>query len=612
MRPGVRVVVRAVPCPDKSGEGLAGPLRLEEHKMNRTCIARPLIPLALLLLAASPFARAADDEPRFEHVSPSGVVFTVTADGLSRVAHGGRVLAQGGWYAWNAGPGWFASGEAGLLDLPPHACRQAGATVREKTLQATGDGAVRVRHVIADAVATFDYAFAGEDVTIRTRLENNHPTLTLSLPAFGGLRFSFSREPEGILPVWHASYLRATGLGAFHPSHLNKIGGSYATDGVIGVGVSPLYRGLHRSLVFWDWDAWNPDTPERRANRWLSYLRPEPIPPGGALTFELVLRVSPDTDWRHLLTPYKTLFRQNHGEQRYVTDFRSVAVAHLNRNRESIGPDNPYGFHGGFRRLDQPEQVAALCDLMIPGLKAANGHGLILWGQGGQEPRGQMYRADFDILPPEVATNWPALAARFREAGLRLGVTTRPRHLHLRQDWERDLTVDINADDPRHLDVLWQRFKNMIDRGCTLFYLDSFGSSFDDVTVMRFLREKMGPEIQTYAEHACDVMAVYSAFYSETDFWAKGHKAWVTEDQWVPRIGLDFLKVVNWLTGPVPVISRAYDIHGALPKDFESSPAFFYRHGLSPMIHDSGLNADAAAWYRKLQEPYVNEDGSLK
>ena len=25
--------------------------------------------------------------------------------------------------------------------------------------------------------------------------------------------------------------------------------------------------------------------------------------------------------------------------------------------------------------------------------------------------------------------------------------------------------------------MLWKRFKNMIDKGCTLFYLDSFGSS---------------------------------------------------------------------------------------------------------------------------------------
>ncbi len=571
-----------------------------------------LLPLALFLVAAGrPALAAADAEPRFEHVSPAGVAFTVTADGLSRIAHAGRVLAQGGWYAWNAGPEWFAIGEAGLLDLPPHTCRKAGASVREKTLQPMGAGAVRVRHVMDDAVATFEYAFAGEDVVIRSRIENNHPARTRSLPAFGGLRFSFAREPDGILPVWHASYLRATGLGAFHPSHLNRIGGSYATDGAVGVGVSPRYRELQRSLLFWDWDAWNPDKPERRANRWLCYLRPEPIPPGGALTFEMALRVSPNTDWRHLLTPYKTLFRATYSDPRYRRDFRSVAVAHLNRNRESIGPNNPYGFHGGFRRLDLPEQVAALCDLVIPGLKTANGHGLILWGHGGQEPRGQMYRADFDVLPPAVATNWPALAARFREAGLGLGVTTRPRHIHLRQDWESDLTVDINAGDPRHLEMLWQRFRNMIDRGCTLFYLDSFGSSFDDVTIMRFLRERMGPGIQTYAEHACDVMAVYSAFYSETDFWAKGSSDGVSEDQWRPRIGLDFLKVVNWLTGPVPVISRAYDIHGVKPEDFESSPVFFYRHGLSPMIHDSELGL-RAEWYRQQQTPYVHDDGSLK
>jgi hypothetical protein len=370
-------------------------------------------------------------------------------------------------------------------------------------------------------------------------------------------------------------------------------------------------RGLERSLLFWDYDMWNPDTEERKANRWLSYLRDESIPPGGARTLTMKLRVGPNTDWRHLLQPYKEQFLDAFGEKTYRTDFRCVAVAHVNRNQEAIGPNNPYGFHGGFRRLDKADEVKNLCDLIIPGLKKANGHGLIIWGQGGQEPRGQMYRADFDILPPEVEANWPMLAGRFRDAGLNLGVCTRPRHMHIRLDWEKDGTININPDDPQHLRLLGDRFQRMIEKGCTLFYLDSFGSSYDDVKTMRYLRERMGPEIQTFAEHACDVIAVYSAFYSETDFWAKGSADWATDDQWRPRTSLEFQEIVNWMLGPVPVISRGYDIHGKMPEGFESSHAFFYRHHMSPMIADYRL-ADMAEGVRRLQDKYVDDDGKLK
>ncbi len=579
------------------------------------------LPLVCLAVAgAVALATVADAEPaaRFEHRSAAGVTFTVTPDGLSHIALGDRLVAQGGWYAWNAGPAWFGHAAPAPLALPGYSktvYAAAAAHLQGKRLDILSPTHARVHHLLPDAEATFDYQFDDEDVTIRARLENHHADAALSLPAFGGLRFSFAQEPAGLLSVWHTSYLRAVGAGAFHPSHLSKIGGSYATDGQIGVGLAPILRGLERTLLLWDWDNWNPDTPERRANRWLTYLRADPIPPGGALAFELRLRVSLNLDWRHLLAPYKEMVLATFGPRQYATDHRCVAVAHLNRNREAIGPDNPYGFHGGFRRLDLPDQIEALCDLLIPGLQAADGHGLILWGQGGQEPRGQMYRADFDILPPEVAANWPRLAERFQTAGLALGVTTRPRHIHLRQDWQNDLTVDLNADDPHHLAMLWRRFQNMIDRGVTLFYLDSFGSSLADLKTMRFLRDKMGPDIHTYAEHACDLMAIYSAFYSETDFYAAGSRDWATTPQYQVRTGLRFIEIVRWLFGDVPVITRLYDRHGEIPAGFESPTEFFYRHGLAPMLQDYRV-PELAPNVRTLQDRYLGTatpppDGAL-
>ena len=77
-------------------------------------------------------------------------------------------------------------------------------------------------------------------------------------------------------------------------------------------------------------------------------------------------------------------------------------------------------------------------------------------------------------------------------ADQRLGVTARPADLALRLDWKQDQVIPINADDPAHREMLWRRFQRMIDRGGTLFYLDSFGADLEHVKLMRFLRERMG------------------------------------------------------------------------------------------------------------------------
>ena len=95
-------------------------------------------------------------------------------------------------------------------------------------------------------------------------------------------------------------------------------------------------------------------------------------------------------------------------------------------------------------------------------------------------------------------------------------MTARPADLALRLDWKQDQVIPINADDPAHREMLWRRFQKMIDRGCTLFYLDSFGADLEHVKLMRFLRERMGRKILTFTEHQCDAILPYSGGYSET------------------------------------------------------------------------------------------------
>jgi len=545
--------------------------------------------LLLLPLQLAPALAGGQDSLLVQ--APGGIAFSVTADGLSSIRLGDREVAKGGWRAINAE--WmFGLGS-----------RKVDDKLVEKSIEVVAPNRARVRHVQKDMAATFDYAFDGEDVTIVARVENNHPTEELAIPGFGGLRFVFNRPPTGLMLVWHYSYLAHIRREAFHPSHPNRVGGSYATDDAVGIGLTPLGTGLQRTFFFWDYVDWNPGRREKIPERLLYYLRGESIPPQGARTFAMKLRVSPDRDWKHLLQPYKDHFLATFGPVQYRADQRLVAVAHVNRNIESISKENPYGFHGGFRRLDLAEGVKAFCGLLIPALKEANGQGVILWGQGGENPRGAMYRPDFDILPPEVEANWPTLAGRFKEAGLRLGVTARPGEFAYRIDWKTDGTLRLNADDPAHLEMQWRRFKNMIDKGCTLFYLDSFGNSADDVKIMRYLRGKMGPEIQTFVEHQCDAVMPYSGAYSETDFWEKGSAAWAKESSYAVRSGIWNWEFYQWLLPSVQMISRLYDVHGKIPPGFEPVARFFVRNHISPMIEDFTLPGQAKE-LRAMQEEH--------
>ncbi|MFO0930116.1 MAG: hypothetical protein U0736_24345 [Gemmataceae bacterium] len=553
-----------------------------------------------------PSARG-DEAAPFTHRTPVGVAFTVTADGLSSIRVGDRELARGGWYAWNAGPGWFGRGEDAVLAHRGYSRElyaSAAKSLTRKTIERLSPTAVRVRHVQGDVTAVHEFRFAGEDVTVLSRVENLHPTAELAVPAVGGLRFTFVRPPEGLMPNWHISYLRHVGLEALHPSHLTRIGGSYASDGRVGVGLSPRHTGLSRTLFFWDFDDWNPGQRDAVPVRWLTYLHGEPIPPLASRTLAMTLRVSPNADWRHLLAPYRDHFLATFGKPRYAVDFRAVAVAHINHSTAAIKPDNPFGLHGGFRRLDLDPGVKEFGDLLIPALKAADGQGVIIWGQTGENPRGEMYRTDFDVLPPELERGLKATAGRFTKAGLKVGVCARPGEVTYRLDWTRDGTMLICGDRPEHLEMMTRRFSKMRDLGVSLFYLDSFGASLNDVKIMRHLRAKLGPDVGTFVEHQCDVMLVYSGAYSETDFWAKGSADGVTADAYVPRSGLRFLEVGRWMLGDVPVITRLYESHGKLPADFEPAERYFYRHRLTPMVQDFTLPAKAAG-VGKLQADYL-------
>lgn len=526
----------------------------------------------------------------FEYRTPQGVSFIVTEDGLSSIRLGTREIAHGYWHMNNAE--WFF--KIGTQKVQT-------AKITEKTLTVVATDHVRVRHVQQDAVTTYDYSFSGDDVGITARVENNHVTDDMQAAQFSGLTFTFNQPPTGLMPVQHYTYFQAHGIMLCHPSFWDPIGGSYAQDDAIGIGVSPWKPGMQRSLILWDYSDWN--LQEKDTKRNLTYTVVAPVPAGGARSYSLKIRVSTNRDWKYLLEPYREYFQATYGPVQYKADNRWIATAYANRNQESISPENPYGFHPGAMRIDTAAGVKAFCDNFIPAISQKNGQGIIMWGQGGDDPRGAMYRPDFDVLPPEVEKNWPTMADAFKQANLRLGVATRPRDMAVRASWKSDTIISINPDDPSHQAMIWNRFKKMINLGCTFFYLDSFGDSYEDVKLMQFLRPKLGPDIQTFAEHQCDALMPYSGGYSETTFTADkdgkdGHYGlWSNMRYW---------EIYQWLVPGSQMASRLFQINGTISPTTESPERFFFRNHISPLLPD-GTAYDKNL--KALEAEYIDAQG---
>lgn len=503
----------------------------------------------------------------------SEVTFEVTSNGLARIAFQGRPLARGEWSAFN-GESWFARGASN----GPVRARQFQA----RTLEVLSPTHAVVRQQKDDLLGVFDYTFAGEDATISAHLENQRDDAPLEVTGFSGLTFTFDRPPTGRHHAMHPTYSQAHGIEICHPSIQNPIGGCWAADDRVGVGFSPWRTGLERTLILLDYGSWEPDQRDHDPVRKLLYFCPGPIPPRGARTFALRIRVSPNRAWQHLLAPYREHFQNTFGPVRYQADARWIATDYLNHSQNAVSPANPYGFHGGYRRIDTAEGARSFCELILPAIKANDGQGLIVWGQGGDDPRGGMYRPDFDVLPPEVEAQWTNLIVpRFQAAGVRLGVATRPRDLAVKLDWKQDQIISLNPDDPGHREMLWRRFDRMIKRGCTLFYLDSFGDSLEDVKLMRWLREKLGPSVRTYCEHQCDAIVPFSGGYSETTLQAEPpdlpphYRVWSGVEEW---------EIYRWLCPGAELAARFYEKKGSSPAGFETPDEFYARHQIIPLV----------------------------
>ena len=312
------------------------------------------------------------------------------------------------------------------------------------------------------------------------------------------------------MPVWHGTYLQAKGLTLFHPGTINPVGFWWAADDTFAFSVhSPSeFDGYKLAAASWAGHD-NVIPPECELNLYTD----RPVPPGGSATVTAVIRVSVDRSLPHLIAPYKAEYDRHFPLPMFTPDDRLVGqFSSVGDNL--ITPRNPLGYNGDWRRLDTATGTAAYVGRVVPQLKRANAVGMIFWSPGGYQP--PMYPPDFDVLPPQVQRNIPALVKGFREQGLRVGFCARPGDGVDRPPGQPPSIYRLSADNPDHMKATLGRFRHAMDMGFDMFYLDSFGGyGLNDLRILKRIRATVGPDVLLYPEYCTDVSLPYAGRFCQ-------------------------------------------------------------------------------------------------
>ncbi len=528
----------------------------------------------------------ADVVDSFEYAAEDGYKFTIQADGIA-ILLGEQTIAKGRVRAID-GSAWFRAGTQ-----PLHWNSDALDVVEKRSEKHASLSCSQ-----SNLSSTIDFTFQGQDVLIKTRLENNSDkeieVVGIELPAF-----RFEQEPTGYLPSYDASYIQSIGIKFAHPSHYVRLGGSFASDEHFGVGVTPWKTGLTRSLLLWE------TKNNSNSHRALRYLIPSKLPAGSAVTIQMVLRISRNRDWKHLLTPYQQHFSQTVSTIQYEPNHRPF-VQFAAVDKALVTSNNPFGFNGNQRRFDTVSGTISFGRMVLPGLHKSQSQGVMFWALGGYDQRGAMYRPDFDIFPKAIEDNLPLLRRIFMDEGKTLGLCARPGELVLRADREQDMTLQINPEDSTHLEMIRSRFQRARQLGFTAFYLDSFGSSLEDVKTMIYLRKHLGPSIQTYAEMPCDWLLPYSGAYLELVIDPKSKEPVLS---WFGELG--FWEKLRYLVPEAASMTYKRIDEKSNSINTGSVDELLYRNHLTPLTEDWRISKDAER-LKTLNEKYLDDRGQWR
>jgi hypothetical protein len=455
-------------------------------------------PLRLLLLASLLFTASWSTAALAASTQPA-LSMTVSPTGSISIFLGGRLIADGTWELFHSPGDPFAADELAL----------SSPTARSATMESPTHAIIV--HQYDKAQARYEVSLTGEDIQITAHVQNLDTAKSIRKINFAGLTFHFSRNPTGTLRSYSSSYIQANNI--YYPSVANPLGCDYAADDSFGFAAH-TQTDFATAIAFnaeWGADAIIP------ARCGLQFYTTRTIPSASAIDVDIHLRISADTSMPHLMESYKKLYDQHfpkltyHPDNRPLLQFAAVDVS-------LVTPNNPLGYNSYNRRFDTRLGTIAFVNMVAPRLKRANGLGCIFWALGGYNPRGCMYRPDFDIFPPVVQANIPELVNDFRFYNLRLGLCARPGDGVKPVDATHDTTYRLSADDPQQMATLLKRFANARSMGFDIFYCDSIGCfGLNDVHIIQKIRDAVGPNVLLYTEFCSDLTLPFAGRYGEWD-----------------------------------------------------------------------------------------------
>lgn len=511
-----------------------------------------------------------------------GYTITINEDGLSQLSMSGAVIGSG--IVQLIDGSWFYRPFDPAGRVP---------TIASKTVEFQPNGAI-VTHTytgLLSAKVVYTYTVSGNDVHISAHVSNTHATKTLQ-PAFTSM--SFLRSSGG-------TYINL-GFDQSHTQNNPDIyypGSNVPYAAAVWAGVPSTASGAPQINLA----AWSEEDPYEKFMQLLFGHSPYPgvsmgsiffqtVPPGGSRVYKWAYRFQNSTDWKDLLGGYKTTLRSAFPTLAYEPDARPLCQF-SSIHPSYIRPDNPYGYNdnggGVFRRFDTLAGCQDYVDKLTGPMSQTGYQGIVLWQPQGIHPRGIQYRPDFNVFPTETIPNIPTLTSGFRNAGLSIGLLSRPGVTITSSTWTTDGLTRL-TDYPESVLDLKFRLQWAIEQNFNAFYLDSFTSVGVDHNILKIIRDSVGSNVHLFVEHSTALSMALGAMYAELS-WNNGLV--LTQKQ----------QILRWLW-PESIV--AAKLVSALPPGgyAELYPAMFDLK-LTPWVEDHRVQSVAPGSENAILKPLV-------
>ena len=258
-------------------------------------------------------------------------------------------------------------------------------------------------------------------------------------------------------------------------------------------------------------------------NNWPTY--PRPVAAGGRDKYQISLRFSPPgSDETQVAADINARYAAAHPMQLKWDDRRPIASLFLASAADQHPLNNPRGWfyndasidaHSAPGRARLRQRILSFADESIEELKSVGAQGAITWDiEGQQYPHSTSYIGD-PRLTPQLAPEMDAIAdeyfAKFRAAGMRVGVCVRPQLLQMKNGGAAQNEVAGIAeqliDKIQYAKTRW---------GATLFYVDSNGGPYDPTDAQVFARvARAHPDVLLIPEHQNAAYYAYTAPYNQ-------------------------------------------------------------------------------------------------